>query len=112
LLVKFAPPGTIDPARVPSKKPPFLDMFVDDRGNLWVQPAAVAADQGRVWDVFNAEGRLLGQLRSPFSLARMGFFGPHPCIRGTRIYAVTPDQDGNPTVVIGHIERPDHGFRR
>ena len=95
--------GPVDASRIPSEKPAFEDFFVDDDGRLWVNPVTAAGDSAsaRVFDVFDADGRLLGRLQLPWKVSSW----PPPVFRGDRLYAVTADPDGVPFVVRAHIER-------
>lgn len=95
--------GKIDRSKFPSVKPALDDFFLDDRGDLWVEPVvADSAMTGRVFDVFDAGGRYLGRLRLPFTLSTY----PKPVIRDDRLYGVTRNADGVEFVVIARIERP------
>ncbi|MGH7699372.1 MAG: efflux RND transporter permease subunit, partial [Gemmatimonadales bacterium] len=92
--------GKIDPSRIPDVKPALDDYFVDDRGNLWVDPVTGREDDDRVFDLFDSEGRYLGRVRSDFPIAG------EPVFRGDRLYAVTRDEDDIPYVVRVRIVRP------
>ena len=72
--------GKIDLRKIPEWKPPTVHFFLDDESNLWVQRvvASGADDEGRLFDLFDAEGRYLGTLRLPFPL-RMSV--PEPIVR-------------------------------
>jgi hypothetical protein len=57
---------SLDHVELPEHLPAFERLLVDDGGNLWVQRmawpgAAVQAE----WDVFDAEGQMLGTVRMP-----------------------------------------------
>ncbi len=101
--------GRVDPSRIPDVKPAFAGFFLDDRGHLWVEPV-VKQEQGRVFDVFDPEGRYLGRVYSGFRLQS------NPTFRGDRLYAVTEDENGIPYIVRARITgalRPaghDRGF--
>ena len=63
--------GQIDRSKFPGTKPSTVSFFVDDEGNLWVErqvPAADEDDAGRLFDLFDGQGRYLGMLRLPFEL--------------------------------------------
>lgn len=79
--------GKIDPARIPSTKPAIHSLFTDSDGYLWVQPVTTAEDQGHLVDIFDPDGRYLGELRLPFKL---GYFPS--LIIGDRLYAITQDE--------------------
>jgi hypothetical protein len=89
--------GKIDPARIPATKPAFGAITLDDRNFLWVRPATISAEKDRVFDIFDPEGRYLGQLRSPVPLGRTML------IRGDRIYAVVRDELDVPYLIRAHI---------
>jgi hypothetical protein len=101
----LAQSGLADRSRVPKVRPAFRGMVIDDRGNLWVEPTVADADQGKVFDVFDPQGRLLGQVRSSVKLSFPEWAG-RPLIRGDRIYAVSVDADGSTAIVVGRIIRP------
>lgn len=95
--------GTVDWARIPDTKPAVVSFFSDDAGNLWVKrEAAVPEDEGRLFDLFDPEGRYLGELRLPFSLHS----DPEPIVREGLLYGVTTDDLGAPNVVRARIEKP------
>ena len=90
--------GKVDRSRIPDVMPAFKGLFVDDRGDLWVEP--VIKDEGRQpFDVFDPEGRYLGRVRSDVRL----LLNPAPVFRGNRLYGVTHDEDGVPYVVRARI---------
>jgi hypothetical protein len=94
--------GKPDWSRVPSSKPAFEEFLLDDAGNLWVQMVAEAEDEGRLFDVFDPEGRYLGEVLLPFPVE----FFPAPIIRDGYMYAVTEDELEVPFLVRGRIEQP------
>ncbi len=91
--------GQIDASRIPKVKPAFDRFFLDDAGDLWVEPVTARPDDDRVFDVFDPGGRYLGRVRSTFPIVGT------PVFRGDRLYAVTTDADGIPYVVRARIER-------
>ena len=93
--------GKIERGKIPSRKPPAEDFFFDDRGRIYVVRATTLEDEGKLLDVFDLDGRYLGQVRSPFSIRR-----PYPIIRGSIMWAVTTDTLGVPFVVRAHIIKP------
>jgi hypothetical protein len=97
--------GKVDRSRIPKVRPALNGMVIDDRGNLWVEPTVSEEEQGKVFDVFDPQGRLLGQVRSSVNLSFPAWAG-RPLIRGDRIYAVSVDNDGSTSIVIGRIIRP------
>lgn len=95
--------GTIDRSKFPRSKPATRSFFVDDERNLWVElvvPFADEADAGRIFDIFDAEGRFLGTIRLPFALTR------EPIVRDGMMYGVTSDEAGVEYVVRARIEKP------
>jgi YD repeat-containing protein len=98
--------GKADRSRVPQVMPAFRGMVFDNRRNLWVEPTVSAGSQGKVFDVFDREGRLLGQVRSEVRLSLPEWAG-RPIIRGDRIYSVVQDSDGSTSIVIARIVRPN-----
>ncbi len=98
--------GQIDHSKFPKSRPSTASFFVDDGGNLWVEQQVTASDAdnaGRLFDLFDAEGRYLGMLRLPFSLA---WSRPEPVVREGVLYGVTSDEVGVPYVVRARIVKP------
>ena len=86
--------GQIDRSQFPRSKPSTASFFIDDAGNLWVEQQVAASDSdnaGRLFDLFDPEGRYLGTLRLPFSLA---WSRPEPIVREGILYGVTSDEVG------------------
>lgn len=79
--------GRVDPSRIPSTKPAIHSLFTDSDGYLWVQPVTTTEDQGYLVDLFDPDGRYLGEIRLPFKLGSLP-----PVIIGDRLYAVTRDE--------------------
>ncbi|MBI4544206.1 MAG: hypothetical protein HY703_03310 [Gemmatimonadetes bacterium] len=80
--------GEVDLSRLPDRKPAFADFFVDADGFLWVNPSVPAGEEHAPWDIFDPEGRYLGQIRPPFRLSST----PPPVVRGNLLYGVTRDE--------------------
>lgn len=94
--------GRVDPSLFPSRKPPTRNFFVDDLGHLWVsRTAAAGEEEGRVWDIFDPEGRYLGRLALPFNLA----LGPMPRVRDDVLYGVVRDEMDVPYVILARLTR-------
>jgi hypothetical protein len=95
---------------VPATKPPFRALFVGDDGRIWVvlsrpgvrEPTAAGAgdESGRpappawsepvAFDVFEPDGRYLGEVATP-----AGFLAsPEPVFRGDTVWATAEDADG------------------
>ena len=93
--------GEVDWSKIPDTKPATETLYFDDRGNLWVMPVTETADQRRLLDVFDPEGRFLGTVRLPFPIAQ----SPFPVFRGSVVWAVTRDDLDIPWVVKARIVR-------
>lgn len=94
--------GKPDWSRIPSTKPAFDDFVLADSGHLWVQLVADGDDNGRRYDVFDPQGRYLGEVRTPFPVR----FYPRPIIRDGFLYAVTEDELEVPYVVRAIVASP------
>ena len=94
--------GQIDLSRLPDTKAPVDRFFFDDQGHIWVQRVGSPEEEGRVYDVFDPEGRFLGTLTLPFPLDDTSI----PVIRDGAMYAVSEDELEVPYVVRARIERP------
>ena len=97
--------GLIDRSKFPKSKPSTASFFIDDEGNLWVEQwvaASDADDKGRLFDLFGREGRFLGTVRLPFSLA---WSRPRPVVRDGVLWGVTRDEVGAAYVVRARIEK-------
>lgn len=98
--------GQIDRSKFPRSKPATASFFIDDEGNLWVEQQVAASDSdnaGRIFDLFDPEGRYLGTLRLPFSLT---WSRPEPIVREGILYGVTRDEVGVQYVVRARIAKP------
>jgi len=93
--------GRIDLSKIPATKPPVGHFFIDDADHIWVQVTMPdEEDNGRVFDVFDPDGRYLGAVRLPFRLWSA------PVFRGGALYAVTTDELEVPYVVRARIVKP------
>lgn len=92
--------GVIDETLIPTTKPAFRDLMVDDEGYLWVRPTAEAGEEDHLFDLFDPEGRYLGRIRSPFPVAPSAPM----LMRGDTILAVTEDELGVGYVVRARLE--------
>ncbi len=93
------------PGGVPGSRPTVVSFVLDDEGNVWVERAAAAGEEGgRTFDVFDPEGRYLGMLRLPFALPLAS--NPEPIIRDGVLHGVTSDESGVPYVVRARIVKP------
>jgi hypothetical protein len=95
-------PFPVDPSLIPAHKPAFDRIHVDGKGNLFVQPIGSEEETGRVFDVFDREGRYLGAARSDVRFETL----PPPLIQGDHAYGVTTDEAGVPYAVRARIVRP------
>ena len=86
----------------PDVRPAVRGFQVADDGYLWMNPVqADTAIQWRVIEIFDPEGRFLGEVRLPFALMPY----PAPVLRRDRIIGVTQDEGGVPYIVRARIER-------
>lgn len=92
--------GTADLTRIPSTKPAFRNLTVDEHGYLWVRPTAEAGEEDHLFDVFDDRGRYLGRVRFPFPVRPSAPL----LMRGNTILAVTQDELGVAYVVRARIE--------
>ena len=85
--------GVVDRSLIPGVKPPITALWVDDLGFLWTARAEPeGAPTGTLLDVFDPEGRYLGEVRAPLALK-------FALIRGATLYAVATGEDEVPVVV-------------
>ena len=92
--------GKFDESRIPNTKPVVDSFFCDDEGNLWVMRVETTPeDEGRLFDVFSAEGRFLGVVRFPFLLRS----SPEPMVRDGLLYGRTTDEIGAELIVRARI---------
>ncbi len=96
--------GKVVRSKIPSKKPPTEAFFFDDEGSLWVVRVTTAEDNWKLLDVFDPEGRYLGEVRLPFRLSN-----ERPVIRGADFWAVTTDELDVPYVVRANIVKAGEG---
>ncbi len=87
--------GVADPSRVPANKPAFRSLVADNLGYLWVFPSMHSDDKGTLIDIFDLEGRYLGQVGVPDSLS----MSPRPVVQRDKLYAVMSDELDVPYVV-------------
>jgi hypothetical protein len=59
---------------VPATMPPYDEIEMDAAGNLWVREYAWQSGVERRWTVFDAEGRMLGDVTTPagFRVTQIG----------------------------------------
>ena len=93
--------GRIDLSKIPDTKPPVGVFFIDDADHIWVQVTMPdEEDDGRVFDIFDPDGRYLGAVRLPFTMPSW------PVFRDGALYAVTVDELEVPYVVRARIVKP------
>jgi hypothetical protein len=90
----------VDRSRIPATKPAFLRLVADDEGYLWVQVPLPRDSVGTTFDVFDPQGRYLGDVHTPLNFS---VFGPVQ-ITGNQLYAVHTDEMEVPFVVRLRVE--------
>lgn len=103
-LRRIVPTWSWSGPRIPESKPPISWIHAGEGDRIWVrvaQPGHVLPEADRhptlrshvaepvVFDVFEADGRFLGQVRAPASLQ----LSPHPILGRTHIWAIVTDAD-------------------
>jgi hypothetical protein len=89
----------IDRSRIPKTQPLVADFFFGDDETMWVMPFR---GDGMMLDVFDADGRYLGEVRLPGGISP----SPAPVLRGNRLVGVAINRDGIPSVAIYRVEKP------
>ena len=84
--------------RIPDHKPYFTELHVDPDGNLWVD--VPTANGITAFDVFDADGRLMGRLSTDVRRVRW----VKPLIRHGRLYIVVAGELDVPNVHVLRIE--------
>jgi hypothetical protein len=92
--------------QVPTARPVVQRILKGPDGTLLVQLVTPPGATESVFDVFDGDGRLLGQLRTSVRLAE-GFLEPGPKIHGDRLYGVASDSLGVQHLVRYLIAKPD-----
>lgn len=93
--------GQADWSKLPGEKPAAASFFFDDEGDIWVERVTEGGGSGSSFDVFDPEGRFLGNVHTPFPLS-----GPEPIIRGDTLWGVTRDELEVPYIVRARIVKP------
>ena len=92
----------VERGRVGSTHPLFGEPLLDDAGHLWVRHVPPAPTGGSTYDVFDPEGRYLGQVRADVAFAD---FMVRPQVVGDRVYGVTRDAATDVEYVVqGRVE--------
>ena len=89
--------GVVDRSKIPDVKPLFTQLWVDDRGYLWTARSRPEGTKGSLLDVFDPDGRYLGEVSAPLSLQAV-------LIRGTALYATATDEDDAPVILRFRIQ--------
>ena len=103
-------PGTRQRIEIPSHKPALARSFVDAQGYLWAVPYGANDGETRAFDVFDPEGRYLGEARADFAIGLERTAMPSVgrgtpiIVRGNHLYAVTFDEWDVPYVVRARID--------
>ncbi len=79
--------GEPDESRIPSHKPPILELLTDPAGRLWVRVDLEKGDAGTRFHVFDVPGRFLGEVYTPLKLSLY----PHPVVVGDVLLATIDD---------------------
>ncbi|MEX2283468.1 MAG: 6-bladed beta-propeller [Gemmatimonadota bacterium] len=95
------PPG-FGRADIPATMPAFDRIFVDSEGHLLIHAIGRADDRGRVFDVFDAEGRYLGPATNDVTWT---IFPVLPVFARDHVLGVTTDSLGIHYVVRARIQR-------
>lgn len=91
-------------SRIPDTKPHFSALLTDEQGFLWVArsapgvPGERSSSSQSVFDIFDPEGRFLGELEVPIGLR------PLPRVVGTSLVGVLHDEFEVPHVVVYRLE--------
>ncbi|MDP2959096.1 MAG: hypothetical protein Q8N53_21925 [Longimicrobiales bacterium] len=98
----------IQASDVPDARPLFQRIYGGPDGTLFVQLVTSPSATESVFDVFDQEGRFLGQLLTPTRLVdAMG--EPPPRVHGDGIYGIVKDSLGVPSLVRYRITKPGGG---
>ncbi len=96
--------GRIDDSRIPPNKPLFQSVLVDDEAHLWVRQYVEDRETGSLFDIFDPNGRYLGELKIPYDLEAR----PRPLVRQSNLYGVILDDLEVPYIVRVQIQKPGH----
>ena len=98
----FESGAELDLDKIPSTHPAANSFFVDEDGRIWVDKRAPSSeDQHHLFDIIDADGTLMGTLRSPFAVSPT----PIPIIRHGFLYAVSAADDGSQLVIKASIDK-------
>ena len=99
----FARSPEYDESRIPATKPAFRQLTVAADGHLWVTRHLPFGDEHTAFDVFDPDGRYLGEVRVPATLDASGPLR----VDADAIHAVVRDELDVPQVVRWRIVRPE-----
>lgn len=89
--------GRMDASKIPSRKPAFSRIDIAPDGHLWIAATQGRDPVGTVFDIFDPDGRYLGEVRSPTTLRGLRF-------HDGRVFALATDSFGVTYVVRLRIE--------
>ena len=91
--------GRVDASRIHDVKPAFRRIGTSPDGHLWVLVTSPAREAAYRFDVYDPEGRYLGEVKTDVA------WYPRPLFRGDRVYGTTTDSLGVTYLVRARIER-------
>lgn len=94
--------GRIDDSRIPGTKPLFQSVLVDDDAHIWVRQYVEDRATGSLFDIFDPNGRYLGELKIPYDLEAR----PRPLVSQNNLYGVFLDDLDVPHIVRVQIKKP------
>ena len=87
-----------DPSAIPRARAVITQLFADDQGRAWVRRTGMP-DVTTAFDVFDATGREVAEIRSPAGVGKLAF------VSGDMLITVLANADNIPVVVRYRIER-------
>jgi len=84
--------GVVDRSRIPDVKPPIERLWLDDLGYLWTRRSQTEGARSTLLDVFDPDGRYLGEVRAPLALQIV-------LVRGAALYATATGEEDVPVIV-------------
>ncbi|MHB1193840.1 MAG: NHL repeat-containing protein [Longimicrobiales bacterium] len=96
---------------LPAARPLIQQLYAGPDGTLLVQLVTPPAARESVFDVFDREGRFLGQIRTSVRLAE-GFLDPAPKVHGDCIYGIVTDSLDVQYLLRYRITQPASGTPR
>ena len=84
--------GSMDASKIPSRKPAFSRIDIAPDGHLWIAATQGPDPVGTVFDIFDPDGRYLGEVRSQTTLRGLRF-------HDGRVFALATDSLGVTYVV-------------